>query len=113
MSERTFPDMNRVEPGAFQEDFCSRIFHAAFQSAEDTCDTHGFFFIADHQVFRGQFAFFSIKGHERCTFAQGFYDHFPSLYFRCVKRVKRLTGFVQYEIGDVYNIINTPHTDCT
>ena len=111
MPERSFTDEDRVEPGAFNEYVFGVFGNTAMQSSKYTSNAHGSAGIADHQVILVQLSFFFIEGYKSASFRQCFYNDGMVTDGIIIKSMKRLPGFMLYEIGDVHNIIDRSEPD--
>ena len=101
----------RMKISTFDKYICCSFCRTGIQSTEYTGNTHSFFLIADHQVTFVQLTFHTIQCHKRSTFRHRFHNYFPTLDFICIKAVQRLSESMNNIIGDIYYIINRPHTN--
>ena len=99
-------DAYRVEIGALDENIGGFHSNARFLTSEDTGTAHPLFLVAYHQVAFVKFAFNAVKCDKRSVLWQTTHNDLAAFYLVGIESVQRLSHFHQYEVGDVYNIVD-------
>src|SRR5690606_26173607 len=96
----------RVKYRAFKKNGSSFSGNATFKPSENPCNAQRFTIaITDHDIPCIQFSFNTIQRSERRLFRKSLYNYFTSYFIR-IKSMERLAGFLENEIGNIYNIIH-------
>ena len=103
----------RMKISTFEEYIFGIFRRTGIQSAKHSGDTHGLFFVADHQVAFAQLAFYTVQSDKRGTFRHCLHNDFTALNLVGIEAVKRLTECMNNIVRNIHHIINGTQADDT
>ncbi len=101
-----------IKAGAFDEDIGCGIIDFGILSAHDTCKRHGFFTVADGQVFRRQSPFLAVERGEDVPLPCPFDDDLAAGEELEIECMQGMTVFQQDIVGYINHVIDGAHAYC-
>ena len=111
MTAARFADSYGVEVCGFEEDVFGVFCYTAFESAEDTGNTHCLFLISDHEVASIHLALYAVESNEFLALACIAHMDLVAFDLVSIEGMERLTHFVQHEVRDIDDVVNRTKTD--
>ena len=96
---------------SFKEDICSRILDFGVQTAHDTCQRNRLVTVTDDEVFGGELEFLFIERNDRFAFLCTADNDLGVFQIVQIKRVHRLSEFLENIVRDIDNIGNCVDAD--
>ena len=103
---------SRVEASALKEDVLCLFCSARLKSTEHTCDAHRLLGVAYHEVTLRELVFIAVESNERSALGTSLDNDLAALDLVCIESMHRHASLVEYEVGDINDIVDWAHACC-